>query len=210
METDSYSSDLRLARSEFVSFNNLPSFTLALPFNDYARVEQTKKLSAVCELMETSLIFEVNKNLHEPVSAFKYRNEPNYHYTLSLGSSYPLPILKKIRQKVLALTNYRADPDQVQAFAKAVKISDSLVEKVLVSESDFGDENLFTLFNSLKNQKKFKEIHLKSENLGHLFIDAVSYFISRKSPSNLQVLRLINCKISGNESYLLMQLIGER
>ena len=52
---------------------------------------------------------EVNKNLHEPISAVKYKNEVNYHYTLGLNSSYPLPLFKKIKQKVLALTNYRVD-----------------------------------------------------------------------------------------------------
>ena len=63
--------------------------------------------------METSLLMEVNKNLHEPISAVKYKNEVNYHYTLGLNSSYPLPLFKKIKQKVLALTNYWVDQDHV-------------------------------------------------------------------------------------------------
>ena len=112
-----------------------------------------------------------------------------------------------MKNKVLNLKGYKLNNGLCQALGKAFLLYHDLLEKLLLESVGADDQMLAALLDGLKEQVNFKSVTYKKNSLGPLSVKALSVLINRTRPSNLDELRIINCKISTASSELLLESI---
>jgi hypothetical protein len=80
-----------------------------------------------------------------------------------------------------------------------------LIEKLLLEGVGTDDEMLAAILDGLYEQHNFKSVTYKRNTLGNLSVKALARLINRTRPSNLDEVRIINCKISTASSQLLLE-----
>ena len=91
--------------------------------------------------------------------------------------------------------NYQLSTGHMQAFCRTFEFNNEFVNRFLFKNCGLTDQHIEILLNHCEQLKQVVGLVLKSEEFGIRAMNAVRPLLVRKSPCNLQVLRIIDCRI---------------
>jgi len=83
-----------------------------------------------------------------------------------------------------------------KALGRAFTLYNDVLEKLLLESTGTDDAMLAAILGGLQEQSKFKAITYKKNSLDLVSIRSLIKLVQRPMPGNLDVLRIINCRMS--------------
>ena len=139
----------------------------------------------------------VVQRVSEPVSVVKYQSDPKYAYfqICNKDSDLAIPLLAKVVNRQLSLMNYKLSLGHVKAFVRTFDFNKMFVTKFLFKNCGLTDEHNQILFSHMEKLEHVETIILKQEDFNVKSMAALRPILARPKPFQLQVLRIIDCRI---------------
>lgn len=97
----------------------------------------------------------------------------------------------------------------MQAFCKTFDFNKEFVNSFLFKNCGISDMHNEILLNSVEKLEQVKSLVYKQEEFGNRSVQAIRPLLQRTKPHNLQVLRLIDCKIQPRVTRELISMLRE-
>ena len=161
----------------------------------------------ILEKLEMNVVMSENTM---PIAALKYADDPKFHYFMSVKSqmSLALPLLAKVVNKQLSLRNYSLGQAHCIAFAETCKFNSSFMSKLVLSNNGLTDDDLAILLRGMHNMRTLSVIDLRKNVVGEQTVRAMADFFVRPFPCHLQVLRIVDCKMTAKVTHMLLRLLA--
>lgn len=124
---------------------------------------------------------------------------PAFHFQQECVSSMDLmlPIVQKLNNGTLILSDYTLQEGQVNGLAKAIVLTGKpRIQVLYLDNCNMNDTMTATLFDALTKHKTLSELVLKRNTLLEKSMLSLKNIIQLNPPHNLIELRLVNCQSS--------------
>jgi len=122
-----------------------------------------------------------------------------------------LPLMQKIKNNLLSLTNYGLSGEAIRAFADTIRKKDNFLTRIALENNGLKDEDFASLLEGLSRLLDIKSlIYVKNEFLMKSVEQIEPILTFRSIPYHLEELRLVNCKISQNALSALINIFQSR
>ena len=106
-----------------------------------------------------------------------------------------IPLLAKVVNKQLSLMNYQLSIGHLKAFGRTFDFNREFVNRFLFKNCGLTDQHIETLLEHCMKLKQVTSLVFKQEEFGNKALQAVKPLLLRQKPNDLQVLRIIDCRI---------------
>jgi len=144
-----------------------------------------------------------------PIAALKYADDPKFKYFMKIKEqmSLALPLLAKVVNKQLSLHNYKMGTAHCVAFAETCRFNYNFMSRLVLNNNGLSDSDLAMLLEGLQHMRTISVIDLRKNIVGDQSVRMMSDFMIRSNPRHLQVLRLVDCKMSHPTTLTLLKLM---
>lgn len=105
-----------------------------------------------------------------------------HRYFLQCGKQVSLPLLHKIKGKVLNLTNYQVSEGVLRAFVSALRPSEAIFNRVVLENNGFRQEEMNLLLNGLKTLADLKSFVCIRNEFGLSSVESIAPVLARPLP----------------------------
>lgn len=141
----------------------------------------------------------MNKNAFYPELLDRLQDDYKFRYFYQCRERKVgvLPLMQKIKNNLLNLTNYGLSGESIRAFADTIRKKDTFLTRVALENNGLKDEDFASLLEGLSRLLDIKSlIYVKNEFLMKSVEQIEPILTFRSIPYHLEELRLVNCKIS--------------
>ena len=167
---------------------------------DYARLdggEQSIQLFAR-RINLRNEFFQMTKLAETPRVIATFQNNPILHYFNGCVKEQAviLPILNRIVAKSLILINYKLTSGVCAALGEAFSGNPKLLNSVCLENNGCLDSDFAKIVRGLRHLENIKSITYRRNELGPESLEALRPLLARRKPHNVEVLRIVSCKVS--------------
>ena len=141
----------------------------------------------------------MNKNAFYPELLDRLQDDYKFRYFYQCRERKVgvLPLMQKIKNNLLNLTNYGLSGESIRAFADTIRKKDTFLTRLALENNGLKDEDFASLLEGLSRLLDIKSlIYVKNEFLMKSVEQIEPILTFRSIPYHLEELRLVNCKIS--------------
>lgn len=131
-----------------------------------------------------------------------FQENPMLHYFVKSEKEkvVSLPVLGKIKNKVLPLIGYKMNEGLCSSIARAFSVNKFMIHKVVLDGTGISDAAMAVLIEGMSHQETARGIVSRYNDFGEKALKALMPLLVRKRPRHFTELRLINCNM--NQSVL--------
>jgi Ran GTPase-activating protein (RanGAP) involved in mRNA processing and transport len=155
----------------------------------------------------------MNKNACFPELEERLENDPKFRYAKECRTQAVsvLPLLSRIKNKVLNLANYALTAGIAKSLGQSIKKNDQHFNKILMESNNMRDEDFAAVLEGLHKLQDIKSITYNKNEFGLKSAEALKIIVGlRYIPYHLEELRLVNCKISPQSMSVFLDVLEDR
>lgn len=108
----------------------------------------------------------------------------------------PLPIFQKIYDRRLVMSDYLLNIELCQALAKGLKYNPQVIDNIYLNNCGLNEEMTGQILQGATELENLQEFTLINSELGPSSIKQLEKLMFKSFPFQLQVLKIVNCKLS--------------
>ena len=135
---------------------------------DESKIRENAINGFISTIHNQSEFYELAKNVNSPLVFGKSTFDPrtSFYNKCQTSMQVALPILARIKNKVLRMKGYQISNGLAQAMGQAFELYGDIIEKLYIESSGTNDEMLSVILAGLTKQKNFKTLAYKKSKLG--------------------------------------------
>jgi len=203
LEIESHSQNIAAIQS------HLEDYVLKQGLRDYNEIHDPEFRQFAKHVSDKKTFFDLCKHATSPKSLERNANDQQVQFFKSCkrNKAMPMSFLQKIQNKSLNLKGYRLTQELCKALRDATEMFPNLIDSVVlenngikddISSTGFIDNSLSIILQALNNQTVVKKFVCVSNEFTPKCFYQLHKLLERKSPNNIQELRLSNCKLTRN------------
>ena len=203
LEIESHSQNIAAIQS------HLEDYVLKQGLRDYNDIRDPEFRQFAKHVSDKKTFFDLCKHATSPKSLEKNANDQQVQFFQSCkrNKAMPMSFLQKIQNKSLNLKGYRLTQELCKALRDATEMFPNLIDSVVlenngikdeIGSTGFIDNSLSIILQALNNQTVVKKFVCVNNAFTPKCFYQLHKLLERKSPNNIQELRLSNCKLTRN------------
>jgi hypothetical protein len=200
-------------KEDFAQRHELNVKNILLPsFDEYALQEEDAMKTVANDIIQRVDYNLVVHHFSDPISIMKQATDPKYAYfrICHLDMELAIPLLARVVNKQLCLSNYLLSIGHVKALVKTFEYSSEFLNKFLLDNCGLTDNHNEVLFSAFMRLDQVKDLVLRRTDIGKRSLDALIPSLYREYPNHLSCLRLINCKIGAKITHNLITALRQK
>ena len=107
-----------------------------------------------------------------------------------------LPLLSKIQNLKLNLSNYQLNTGQCKSLGAAMSMIPESLTSIMLNKNGLRDADMAAIIEGMNALKESKSLVIKNNEFLQNSFKSLQAILDRPMPTNLEELRIVNCKTS--------------